>query len=43
LAFAGKQVENGVFTPNAKEVAVLDKQLAELTELAVALRPLQNR
>jgi len=43
IPFAGKQVENGVFTPNAKEVAVLDKQLAELTELAVALRPLQNR
>ena len=43
IPFAGKQVADGVFTPNAKEVAVLDNQLGELAELAVALRPLQNR
>ena len=43
LPFAGKQVVEGVFTPSAKEIAVLDKQLEELSGLATALRPLQNR
>ena len=43
LPFAGKQVDEGVFTPSAKEIAVLDKQLEELSGLATALRPLQNR
>ncbi len=43
IPFAGKQVADGEFTPSAKEVAVLDKVLAELEGLATALRPLQNR
>ena len=43
LPFAGKQVAEGVFTPSAKEAAILDNQLAELDGLATALRPLQNR
>jgi len=43
LPFAGKQIADGVFTPSEKETAVLGKQLVELDQLAVALRPLQNR
>lgn len=43
LPFAGKQIADGVFTPTEKETAVLGKQLVELDQLAVALRPLQNR
>ena len=43
IAFAGKQVADGVFTPSEREVAVLHKQLGELERLASILRPLQNR
>ena len=43
LPFAGKQITDGVFVPSEKEIAVLGKQLVELDQLAVALRPLQNR
>ena len=43
LPFAGRQIVDGVFTPSEKESAVLGKQLIELDQLAVALRPLQNR
>ena len=43
LPFAGTQVADGVFTPTDKQAAILDKVLAELDDLAVALRPLQNR
>ena len=43
IPFAGKQVADGVFTPNEKEAAILPNQLADLTDLATALRPLQNR
>lgn len=43
IPFAGKRVVDGVFTPSEKEVAVLDKVFVELTGLAAALRPLQNR
>jgi NAD(P)H-dependent FMN reductase len=43
IPFAGAQVADGVFTPTEKEIAVLGKQLADLTVLAQALRPLQNR
>ena len=43
LPFASKQVADGEFTPNEKEIAVLGKVLVELRGLAGALRPLQNR
>ena len=43
IPFAGKQVVDGVFTPHEKEAAVIVNQLADLTDLATALRPLQNR
>jgi NAD(P)H-dependent FMN reductase len=43
IPFASTQVADGVFTPSEKESAILGKQLAELDQLATALRPLQNR
>ena len=43
IPFAGAQIADGVFTPSDKETAILGKQLAELEQLASALRPLQNR
>jgi NAD(P)H-dependent FMN reductase len=43
IPFAAQQVASGRFEPNEKQVAVLGKQLAELKQLATALRPLQNR
>lgn len=43
LPFAGLQVADGVFTPNAKETAVLTKLFGEFAEIIPALRPLQNR
>ena len=43
LPFAGKQLVNGEFVPNEKEIAVLGKVFVELDGLAGALRPLQNR
>lgn len=43
IPFAMKQIAEGTFTPSEKETAILGKQLAELEQLAVALRPLQNR
>lgn len=43
LAFAMMRVTDGVFAASDKEIAILGGQLADLAELAVALRPLQNR
>lgn len=37
--FAGRMVADGVFTPGEKELAVLDKELAELIDLSEVLRP----
>lgn len=42
IPFAGAQVSNGVFVPSEKESAILDRELAELAQLATVLAPLQN-
>ena len=41
LPFGMMQVADGVFTPNEKEIAILGKQLVELSTLADALKPLR--
>ena len=41
INFAGQQIHDGVFTPNEKEVAVLDHVLGELGPLSEALGPLR--
>lgn len=41
LPFVATQIEDGVFTPTARQSAILDKQLVELAALAVALKPLR--
>ncbi len=43
LAFGGAQVSDGVFTPQDKEAAILEKLLGEIVVEAEVLRPLQNR
>jgi len=42
IPFAGARVADEVFSPSEKEVAILGNQLAELSLLADALKPLQN-
>jgi len=41
LPFVATQIADGVFTPNERQVLILDKQLAELAALAEALKPLR--
>jgi len=41
LPFVATQIADGVFTPNERQVLILDKQLAELSALAEALKPLR--
>ena len=41
LPFGPAQVDDGVFQPNDKEIAILGKQLVELASLAEALKPLR--
>ena len=41
LPFGGLQVRDGVFHPNEKELAILDKELAELDFLANGLKALR--
>ena len=42
IPFAGAQVSDGAFAPSEKESAILIKELAEISLLAGALKPLQN-
>lgn len=42
IPFAASMVADGVFTPTDKEIAILDKMVAELRELAEALKPLRS-
>jgi NAD(P)H-dependent FMN reductase len=42
LSFPGKQVVDGVFQPQEKELAILAKELGEITKLAAALAPLRR-
>ncbi|MFC5500786.1 NADPH-dependent FMN reductase [Lysinimonas soli] len=39
LSFAGRMIADGVFTPSEKDLAVLDKELAELIDLSEVLKP----
>jgi NAD(P)H-dependent FMN reductase len=39
LNFAKLQVADGVFTPNEKEAALIEKELGELIELSEAMKP----
>jgi NAD(P)H-dependent FMN reductase len=39
LNFAGAQISGGVFSPNEKEAAILEKELGELIELSEVLKP----
>jgi len=41
LPFVATQIDGGVFTPTAKQAAILDKQLVELAGLAEAMKPLR--
>ena len=41
LPFVATQIDGGVFTPTAKQAAILDKQLVELADLAEAMKPLR--
>lgn len=41
LPFVATQIDGGVFTPTAKQAAILDKQLVELADLAAAMKPLR--
>ncbi|MCU1551467.1 MAG: NADPH-dependent oxidoreductase [Glaciihabitans sp.] len=42
LTFGGKQVVNGVFEPQEKELTILGHELAELARLATGLKPLRE-
>jgi NAD(P)H-dependent FMN reductase len=42
LTFGGKQVVDGVFQPQEKELAIIAHELKELTTLAEGLRPLRQ-
>jgi NAD(P)H-dependent FMN reductase len=42
LTFGGKQVVDGVFQPQEKELAIIAHELEELEALATALAPLQS-
>jgi len=39
INFAGAQVAHGVFTPNVKQAALIEKELNELIELSDVLKP----
>jgi len=39
INFAKLQVVDGVFTPNEKEAALIEKELGELIELSEVLKP----
>ena len=41
LPFVATQVDDGVFTANERQQAILDKQLVELAGMAEALKPLR--
>lgn len=41
LPFVATQIADGVFTPTARQAAILDKQIVDLAELSAALAPLR--
>ncbi|MDQ1553070.1 MAG: hypothetical protein QOK46_148, partial [Microbacteriaceae bacterium] len=41
LPFVSSQISNGTFMPDEKNVAIMEKQLVELTTLAEVLKPLR--
>jgi NAD(P)H-dependent FMN reductase len=41
IPFVATQVADGVFTPTERQAAIVEKQLVELANLAVALKPLR--
>ncbi|CAN5154892.1 NAD(P)H-dependent oxidoreductase [soil metagenome] len=41
INFVANQIADGVFTPNEKEVAILDRMIAEIGPLSKALAPLR--
>jgi NAD(P)H-dependent FMN reductase len=43
IPFVGTRLADGVFTPDERMVAILDREIDELVGLAETLRPLQNR
>jgi hypothetical protein len=41
LPFGGQQIRDGVFNPNERELAILDRELIELASLADDLKSLR--